>query len=303
MKKLNLTLISTFIALLGSFLWHSCGPSTSQESTTASTNNAFSEAKQQLTEEVDKVIHELPPPSTLPITLKEANIDYLSGVINSMNQLDKYLLSTQKAALNLGIYATDVGYLAIYSRVSEAKKYMEGCQKIIDEIGVSTAFGENLTRRFQDSANNADSLIAIINEAMIRVEEQLENLDELQLASLALSGSFVEGIYIASTIIDILNKQDIAVEMKSQRTKTIINIILSQKNSLIDLTSVLKHIERDASIEQLIDHMSRLRGRYGDLQEYLDETEKAGKFIDLQSAPIQGLISDIRSIRSEITTP
>ena len=105
------------------FLW-SCGGSGSSETSTNTQNDEFESAQAEVSEQIDRVVHELPPPSEVPLLLQQVGADFNSAVANDVSKVKSYQ-TNEKAALNLGIYATDVGYFASYEQVQDALKYME----------------------------------------------------------------------------------------------------------------------------------------------------------------------------------
>ena len=160
------------------------------------------EKEKGLSQHIDKVIHDLPPPTEVPFILRSMGADFMDGIVNGLEHVEEYKKSNSKLAMNLGIYSTDIGYLACYNHTEKALTYIEVCQKIAEYIGISTAYGEDLGERFKKNMGNIDSLAVIINQGMGRIEERLEKLNELSMASLSLTGSFIEGLYIITKIIE-----------------------------------------------------------------------------------------------------
>ncbi|MEL7149028.1 MAG: hypothetical protein AAFO69_21825, partial [Bacteroidota bacterium] len=131
----------------------------------------LSEAEQEIIEEIDKVIHDMPPPTEVPFLLKETGADFSSKLINSLDKVESYSTNRDKAALNAGVYATDIGYLSSYERVENALDYLEACQKLAESIGAGSVFNVELMSRFEQNLGNPDSLSAIVNTVMIDAEE------------------------------------------------------------------------------------------------------------------------------------
>ena len=76
-------------------------------------------------------MEDLPPPSEVPLLLMQAGADFNLNAINdiSAEKINAYQQSEAKAALNLGVYATDIGYLTSYEKSEMALDYMGECQK------------------------------------------------------------------------------------------------------------------------------------------------------------------------------
>ena len=260
------------------------------------------EKEKGLSQHIDKVIHDLPPPTEVPFILRSMGADFMDDIVNGLDHIEQYKKSNSKLAMNLGIYSTDIGYLACYNHTEKALTYIEACQEIAEYIGISTAYGEDLGERFKKNMGNIDSLADIINQGMGRIEERLEKLNELSMASLSLTGSFVEGLYIITKIIESHENND---QFNRQEKQTIIapliNIIIGQKVPLLDNISMLKSIERDADIVFILDNLNLLRFRYDDLELYIEELNNGN--IDLQHPSIQNLLTEIQRTRESIVAP
>ena len=97
----------------------SCGGGGSKEES-SDASSEFDAAKEQVAADVSKVLKDLPPPSEVPYLLMNAGAEFDPNIINSIDKMESYQASESKAALNLGVYATDIGYLASYEKAEMA---------------------------------------------------------------------------------------------------------------------------------------------------------------------------------------
>ncbi len=100
---------------------------------------AFEEAEKKISSDLDQVIHDLPSPTEVPYMLQATGSDFNGTLINGLENLSKYETNEEEASLNLGVYATDMGYLLSYEKVSESRQYMEACQKLAETLGVASS--------------------------------------------------------------------------------------------------------------------------------------------------------------------
>ena len=268
----------------------------------SSSESSLFEKEKGLSQHIDKVIHDLPPPTEVPFILRSMGADFMDDIVNGVEHVEQYKKSNSKLAMNLGVYSTDIGYLACYNHTEKALTYIEVCQKIAEYIGISTAYGEDLGERFKKNMGNIDSLAVIINQGMGRIEERLEKLNELSMASLSLTGSFIEGLYIITKIIESHENND-QFSRKEKQTiiAPLINIIIAQKVPLLDNISMLKSIERNADVVFILDNLNLLRFRYDDLELYLEE--RSSDNIDLENPAIKNLLNEMQRTRESIVSP
>lgn len=298
--KLNLLKL-TSLSLAGAFLIASCGGGGSQESD-SDASSEFDAAKAQVAEDVAKVLEDLPPPSEVPYLLQAAGADFNSEVINSITpeKMESYQKSESVAALNLGVYATDIGYLTSYEKSEMALDYMGECQKLAAPVGVADAIDYGMIARFESNMENRDSLATIIDEVMKKSGERLSQLDELNSAALLLAGSWIEGIYISTTIVDTY-PDDLPEEARTLVLEPLVKIVMDQKVSLNDLLKVMSDVPESEDVNNMITELNKVKAIYdSELAEVEKQiSENTGGFV-LKPSTLDNLASEVNRIRSSI---
>lgn len=295
-NRLNFTLL----AVIGIFVMASCGGGKQDKESDASSE--FDSAKEQVAASVKKVLDDLPPPSEVPYLLAQAGADFNSEVINSITpeKMEAYQQSDAKAALNLGVYATDIGYLTSYEQSETALDYMGECQKLAAPVGVADAIDYGMISRFESNMEAKDSLTAIINEVMEKSGDRLSQLDELNSAALLLAGSWVEGIYISTQIVD-QYPDDLPEEVRNILLTDLVKIIMDQKESLVDLLGVMNDVSGSDEISSMITDLEGVKAIYdGELAEVETKiAENTGDFVLLPST-LDNLAAEVASVRASI---
>jgi len=291
----------TSLVVVGALLISSCGGGGSQEKASEASSE-FDSAKEEVAASVKKVLEDLPPPSEVPYLLKQAGADFNSSVINDITpeKMEEYQESDAKAALNLGVYATDIGYLTSYEQSETALDYMGECQKLAAPVGVADAIDYGMISRFESNMENTDSLIFIINEVMDKSGERLSQLDELNSAALLLAGSWVEGIYISTQIVD-QYPDDLPEEVRNILLTELVKIIIDQKTSLEDLLTVLNGVSESDDVTKMIVQLDKVKAIYdGEFSEIETKiAENTGDFVLLPST-LDSLAAEVAGIRSSI---
>ena len=295
-NRLKLTILS----LVGVFLIASCGGGGSQEKESASSE--FESAKEQVAADVSKVLEDLPPPSEVPYLLLQAGADFNQAVINDITpeKIASYQKSASKAALNLGVYATDIGYLTSYEKSEDALDYMGECQKLAAPVGVADAIDYGMIARFESNMENKDSLASVINEVMQKSGERLSELDELNSAALLLGGSWIEGIYISTQIVDTY-PDDLPEESRTLILEPLVKVVMDQKTSLNDLLKVMNDVPESEEVNALIGQLTKVKEIYdGELAEIETQiAENTGDFV-LVPSTLDNLAAEVGKIRAGI---
>ncbi|MBU2914892.1 hypothetical protein [Reichenbachiella agariperforans] len=261
----------------------------------------FEKAEHELIEEIDKVVHDMPPPSEVPYLLMATGADFNGDIINSTDNASKYFNSADKAAMNLGAYATDIGYLSSYDQVQDALTYMETSQKLADQIGISSAFELDLMERFEKNLGNKDSLANLINYSMEVAEKKLEETDRLQMVALVLSGSYIEGLYLSVMVLDTYPEDLLPAAQRDLILEPIVRVIIDQRKSLDDIIHLLKDLESDPIIADVIAEFDILKELYkedvGDIDQRIADQDPTLK---LDKALLIDIITEVKRIRGDM---
>lgn len=297
LNRLNLT----SLALAGIVFLSSCGGGASKESA-SDASSEFDSAKEKIAADVEKVLKDLPPPSEVPYLLLQAGADFNQDVINDIapEKLESYQTDESVAALNLGVYATDIGYLASYEKAEMALDYMGECQKLAAPVGVADAIDYGMIARFESNMENKDSLSAVINDVMAKSGERLSELEELNSAALLLAGSWIEGIFISTTIVDTY-PDDLPEEARTLILEPLVKIVIDQKISLNDLLNVMNDVPESEEVNSMKAELEKIKAIYdGELAEIETQiAENTGGFV-LKPSTLDNLAAEVKRIRSTI---
>lgn len=257
MKFTRLTpLLFALLALVG--LW-SCGGPKEDSSQNA---EDFDKAGESLKEQIEDVMYNIPSPSEIPYLLQATGAEYNQSLLNDKNKVDQYSSRNDKAALNLGIYTADIGYLSSYDKTQEAINYLNSAKKLADNLNVIGAFDMNVLQRFESNIANKDSLAKILNSAVQGSEKYLKDDSRNKLAALLLTGSFVEGLYISTGLIKSYPKDLLPDDSRNLVLTPLMRVILQQEKSVDELTKMLSKIDQAEPVATLSADLSALQASY-----------------------------------------
>lgn len=298
MKPNQIDLISVFVGL--SLLISSCGGGGEKKEAPDSAASEFEAAKEQMASDVKKVLRDLPPPSEVPYLLMATGADYDENIVNELESAVKYQGDKAKAALNLGIYASDIAYMTSYDKSETALEYMNECQKLATPIGVADAIDLGMVARFEKNMENKDSLAIITNDIIETTEARLSELDEMESAALLLAGSWIEGIYLSTSIINNY-PENLPDDARTLILEPIVKIVIDQKASLDDLLAVLNDVPDSPNINSIEAELQKVKHLYdGEIAEI--EQKIAGNTGDFVLTPVAltNLSQEISRIRGNI---
>src|SRR5689334_20886668 len=258
-------------------------------------SDEFKKAEESLTDEIKDVESNLPSPTEIPYLLQETGAEFNQSLLNDKAKADSYLTRNDKAALNLGVYAADIGYLVSYDKTQEAIDYVTASKKLANGLGVLGSFDQEVLKSFEKNISNKDSLTRLVNEAVKETEKYLKNDNRVKPAALMLTGSFIEGLYISTGLIKTYPK-DLKEQDRMLVLTPLIRVVLQQRESIDDLAKMLSGVEQTEPVTSILEKLNSLEGSYRDLNiEEKIKNNQADKILnDKNLADITTTVENLR---------
>lgn len=258
MKFRHLTYFS--LSVLGAFGLASCGSSSEKGK-----NSREFEKTDSLGSHIEELAYSIPPPSQIPYLLQLTGAEFNESLINPRAKADQYSSRTDKAALNLGVYSADIGYLSSYDKTQEAIDYLQSAKTLADGLGVIGSFDVEVLKQFEANISNKDSLTHLLDRTIKKTQSFLADDDRNKLSAMVITGSFVEGLYIATGVVKSYPK-DLPDDAKNTILTPLIRIVLDQRKSVGEVNKMLATIpEQTEAVPGLVDDMKALEAQYAAL--------------------------------------
>ena len=298
--KINARIVTAFVCGV-CLVWMGACSSPKQEE---DQGEEFEQAEDQLEEQLEGMLDNIPAPSEIPYLIQSTGAVFDKSILNDIGKVDQYQTEDDKSAMNLGVYATDIGYLSSYDQSQDAITYFSSTKSLADQIGVSSTIDDARVEEFENSLGSRDELGDILDGAIDDTHGYLEESGRERTAALVATGTFAEGLYIISSLIGQFPKAD--ADKNDLNTSIaalaipLVRLILDQEKPMSDLHTLLKSMSGDPTVDKLVALTSDLVTEYGNLNisETFEQNE-AMKF--LEEGTLDGLISKIDALRSYIT--
>jgi len=255
LTRLSLHLLTIATA---SFL-ASCGSSSKQEN---QNSGEFKQAEESLKKQIEDVVYNIPSPSEIPYLLQTTGAEFNQGLVNDRKKVDQYMTRTDKAALNLGVYMADIGYLSSYDKTQEAIDYLSSAKKLADNLGVIGTFDTDILKRFESNISNKDSLASLLNDAVQKTDKYLKDDSRNKLAALMITGSFIEGLSISTGLIKTYPKSLLKEDERNLILTPLIRVILEQEKSVDELVKMLATVEQTDPISGIQTDLAALQASF-----------------------------------------
>lgn len=285
--------LSAFIA----FTAASCGSSSSDKDKNA---KEFTEADQNLKQQIEEVVYNIPSPSEIPYLLQATGAEFNQSLLSDRSKVDQYAARTDKAALNLGVYAADIGYLSSYDKSQEAIDYLGACKTLADNLNIIGSFDVEVLKKFESNISNKDSLTHLLDQTIQKTEGFLKDDNRNKLSSLIVTGSFIEGLYISTGVVKSYPRNILPDDKRNLVLTPLMRVILEQKKSVAELVKMLSAVEQTEPVAAIVAELINLEKAYNALN--IEEQIKNNRAdLVLTDKNLEEITNTVEKLRKSIT--
>lgn len=244
----------------------SCGDDTPvrRSRSKASENPPATDAQKEKKVIIDKdvlfgVIRSIPSPLETADLIHQLKVPFSQRILNDYNKKDTYTTSDKKA-LNLGIYGADLGYVNLYGEKAAAFNYLKAVRQIASDLKIGQFFDINTIKRMSANTNNLDSLLYISQRGFDQMNNYLEKQGRTDVSAQLLLGGWIEGIYLSTSV------------YKTNPDSRIMEAIGEQKVALEEIMIIIDAFRNERKFQTIIKGFDNLKTVYDDVViEYIDE--------------------------------
>lgn len=245
--------------------------------------------------------YQIPSPDEMFAFIKQGGFKYNKNLINSLESQDRYV-SPKSQALNFGIYTADLAYTAAFEEYQSTIKYFGAVRKLADQLGIASAFDEQMVARIQNNLSSSDSLVTITGDSYFTIVDYLEQNGRGKTLALMAAGGWLESIYIVVSSIPSFDANSPTIER-----------LADQKLTLDNLFDYMQNYANDNTVASAMEDFAGVKAAFDDLQTETGEstTEKTeNKLIFGASEPTTNITSEqynaikkaIIELRNKITS-
>jgi len=209
--------------------------------------------KQNIVKEAKKVMYSLPSPIETAMLIKRAGAKYNEELLNPTKEIDKYT-TNKEMALAMGVYGADLSYASIFEQSQTMMNYMQASKKLAEQLGLLSTIDQSIIDRLEANVNDRDSIIRIISETFLNSNSTLKEDNRPALAALILTGGWVEGLYLATSLTDSIGQQEL------------VERIVDQRLSFNELEKLLESNNDDASVVEVLATFAELKKAFSAIE-------------------------------------
>jgi len=195
-----------------------------------------------------RIFYSLPSPLETAMLIKNAGAIYNEELLNPTGNTSMYITSKSKA-LNLGVYSTDLSYASLFDQTQATLDYIGAAKEMADGLNILDAINEETIETLENNINNREMIIDIISETLMNSSSFLKENGLEATASVILVGGWMEGLYIATNLVD-------DKELKGNK---LVERIVDQKLSLDIMVNLLQQSPEDEDAMTVLDDVKALK--------------------------------------------
>jgi len=242
-KNLRFGTVVLAVFLISLFFLAGCrsgGDKGSKEETATEITKDIEKVQQDI-EQAGRIFNALPSPLESAMLIKSAGAPFDRKFLNPINNTGLYT-TTRSQALNLGIYTCDLSFASLYDQTQMIIDYMNAAKKMADGLGILDAINQETIENLEENINNKEVIMEIISETFLNSNSYLADNDQTAVATIVLVGGWIEGLYIATQLVDL-------DEFEGNR---LVSTIIDQKLSIDILLNLLDSSKGNPAVDEMI---------------------------------------------------
>lgn len=169
-------------------------------------------------------------PTEVTTMFNRLGVPHDNSVLNPTENAEKYT-SNAKAALNLGIYGVDFGYIKMFGFGQQMLDYVITIKDLSERLGIPDKYLFEPLKKVESEMSDPDTVMALVNKSYSDIETHLRTENRESTAGLMLMGGWIEALYITTHLLyDPENPDSIVVEKIAQQKYTLTSLLSFMKN-------------------------------------------------------------------------
>lgn len=242
-------------------------------------------------------------PVEITAIFSRLGVPYSAEIMNPVSNHEMYL-SSSKTALNTGIYGVDFGYLKLFGVGQVMIDYATAIHEMSNKLGIPDDFLSNTMAMMQDNISDPDTILSVMNQAYLNMEDNLRKSGRESTAGLMVMGGWIESLYIATNLVYDPANPDPEVVEKIAEQKYTLNSLLSFIKNYYDDPVVVYYSKKLKYLNNYFNTFN-IYFRKGDLE--IDTVKKvfraSGSEMNVTVENLNNIRNYVTTLRTEIVTP
>lgn len=231
-------------------------------------------------ETLNEIIQSVPSPIELAAVISGSGAEFDGDLLNPVSNRDLYVNDYEKA-FNIGIYSGDLGYINMYGKSYLALNYLGAIKELADGLKVGHFFDFQTIKRLAANSDKIDSLLYISTSNFNKMDNYLREQKRVNLSTLILAGSWLEGLHLISQIVRDYPSDDLIERIGEQK------VILDQIMVVLEAYSGQEYF-------------AQLAASFGDIKKVYDQVSIEYIYQEPETREVDGRLVIINNSTTEV---
>jgi len=250
-----------------------------------------------------EILYGLLTPTEIATIFSRMGTPYNEQIINPADNSDNYT-SSAKAAINLGIYGVDFGYIRMFGLNQRMINYILTVRELSNKLGIPEKLLTDPIKRMEEDMSNPDTIMRLVNKSYDDIENHLRKDGRESTAGLMLLGGYVEALYIVTQLLYDPANPDREVVEKIAQQKYTLNSLLGFMRNYYDDPVVVFYTKKLIYLKRYFDTFD-IYFKIGDLK--IDTAkqvlEASGCDMTISPETLVNIRDYVKKLRTEMITP
>lgn len=187
-------------------------------------------------------IENLQKPAEVSAQLQKIPVAFNPLLINNPKAFVNYTGDNTQAAVNLGIYLSDLNYCVAYRQAAYTKELFEAAIELSKTTAIEKTALDFLMKRYEENLHTNDSVKSVLEELFRQSTEVNDSNNRDIYVGLAMAGYQIENLHLALGIIDAYPKKLLETDSAKQVLTPTFRMVLSQQPALENILTFLNAI-------------------------------------------------------------
>ena len=216
-------------------------------------------------ESLENIYYMFPSPANVLTTIKEGGLVYESSLLNSVENREKYVKPSDQC-LNLGVYLADLSYCALFSRNSDAQRYLETIKRMSNGLNLGSVINKGIIDKLKDKNYSVDSLVNLSDEFFFKLVADLEDNNRHNELAIISVGAYIECLYLSTNCIK-----------NTKENKLIQNKIAEQKSVFNNLYMYCKKYIPSEELKKTFSYIEQINDAFGQFSQQKNDVKVTAK--------------------------
>lgn len=179
-------------------------------------------------------------PAEAAAQIQATAAEFNAGLMNDPNVFSQYTGDEVKAALNMGVYLSDLNYCVAYSQKPFVKEYFTSAHELSKAIGIEKNVLDFLMTRYNENIEQNDSVKKVVTDLLAKSTYALQGTEKEKLAGVAMVAFQIENLHLALGTLESYPKDILPDDARTVILVPLFKMVLGQRDNVQNIYNFVR---------------------------------------------------------------